>query len=246
MKKLILGLAALMALTFVACDENDDPTLVTVDFEDVALNAAGLQLNDSVSGSISSGDLSVSCTWTTSSYEWDGVTYSSTTGGGFSISNNSDVTTPGYPSNMYSCFAGSGANGSEKFATAYGTSDSVKFNVPVDLESVMLCNNSYTGLSLTNGDAFARAFTSDSSDYFMLTLNMFDASDSKLGSEDFYLADFRDGKSIIVNEWTKLDLSTYKAVSYIKFELESTDVSLWGFNTPAYFCIDNIAYYTTE
>jgi hypothetical protein len=236
MKKLILGVVALMALTFVACDDNDDPTMMTVGFED----AAGLAQNDSTSGSIESDALAVTCTW--SSSDWG------TFGSGFSVSNHKDKTTTGY-TNPYSCIAGSGAIASSNFATFNSSSDSVKFDSPVDMESVMLCNNTYAYLSMLNGDSFAKKFggtDGTDEDYFKLTVSLYDTDGTMLGDEDFYLADFRGDADYIVNEWTKLDLSTYKSVSYLKFSFESTDLSDWGLNTPSYFCLDNVAYYAAE
>lgn len=232
MKKLILGLAALIALTFVACDESEDPTLFTIDFEDVALNDAGLNQNDSISGSMVSGEASFTTTWTTS--EWGSFN------SGFTISNQSDTITGDY-TNAFSCFAGTGAEGSSNYAVYYSSNDSIKFNSPVDMESVMLCNNTYAALSMTNGDWSAKKF--EDGDYFKLILSIYDESHTLLGDAEFYLADFRDGASLIVNEWTALDLSTFEDVSYIKFSFESTDNGDWGINTPTYFCIDNIKYY---
>lgn len=241
MKKLVLGLVALMALTFVACDDSDDPTMFTVGFEDVTLDASGLAQNDSVSGSIASGDLSVTCSWSTSAW--------GTYGSGFSVTDHDNDTTAGYM-NPYSCIAKSGAKGSTNFATFYSSGDSVKFNAAVDMESIMLCNNTYAYLSMRDGDAFAKKFggaDGTDEDYFKLTIMLYGADNTMIGEEDFYLADFRGDADYIINEWTNLDLSTYKAVSYLKFDFESTDVSNWGgYNTPSYFCLDNISYYAAE
>ena len=311
MKKLILGLVALMALTFVAC-EDDLITVVTYhvtfnsdggsyvayqeiedgssaikpemptkgngsfkgwflndslfnfssiidssftltakwtitdgqmsinSFEDINLNSNGLFQNDSLSGSIESGNLALTCTW--SSSDWG------TFGSGFSVSNHKDITTTGF-TNPYSCIAESGAYNSENFAVYNNSSDSVSFKSPSDMESIMLCNNTYAYLSMLNGDSFAKKFggiDGTDEDYFKVIVSLYTEDGTMLGDEDFYLADFRGDAAYIVKEWTKLDLSAYKAVSYMKFSFESTDTSDWGFNTPAYFCLDNIAYYTAE
>lgn len=234
MKKLVFALLAVTALAFVACDEEDGDTVITVDFEDVTLNSDGLNFNDSTSGSIASGDLTVSCTWS-----W-GYCY------GFVISNQTDTTDADY-TNAYSCIAQSGAGNSDNYAVFcayYG--DSIKFNSPVDMKSVELCNTAYAYDCLKNGNAYSTAFSTESSDYFYVTLTLYNESGSSIGSEDFYLADFTDGNSTIVTDWSKLDLSTYTDVAYIKFSFTSTDMGDWGINTPTYFCIDNIAYYETE
>lgn len=237
MKKLIFGLMAIVALTFVACDDSDDPSTLTVDFEDVTLNSAGLNVNDTVSGSIISGDASFTCTWTTSIY--------GTYGCGFTISNQTDTANAGMY-NAFSCIAQSGANSSSSYAVFNSSTDSIKFNSPVDMESVMLCNNAYAYISMLNGDDFGRAFCTDSSDYFYVTLTLYNETNTFLGSDDFYLADFRDGKSTIVKDWEKMDLSGFNDVSYIKFSFSSSDTGDYGINTPQYFCIDNISYYEAE
>ena len=48
---------------------------------------------------------------------------------------------------MYSCIAGAGANGSANYAVYNKSSDSIKFNAPVDLDYVMLFNHSYPAFS---------------------------------------------------------------------------------------------------
>lgn len=239
MKKLILGLAALMALTFVSCDDSDDNAILSVDFEDVTLNEDGLANNNTESGSIVSGDLAVTCTWTTSEY--------GTFGSGFTISNQTDTANAGV-SNPYSCIAQSGADASSSYAVFYSSNDSIKFSSEVDMESIMLCNNAYTYNSMLNGDSFSKKFggiDGTDEDYFKVIVSLFEDDGDFIGDAEFYLADFRGDADYIVSEWTKLDLSTYEDVSYMKFSFESTDNGNWGMNTPGYFCIDNIAY-TTE
>lgn len=230
MKKLILGLVALMALTFVACDENDDPTMMTVGFEDVQLDAAGLAQNDSISGSIESGALAVTCTW--SSSDWG------TFGSGFTVSNQTDTTNANWL-NSFSCVAESGAENSAAYAVYYSSNDSLKFNTPVNMESIMLCNNAYAYVSMLKGDFFSAPYTTG--DYFNLNLMLFDVEGSLLGSTDFKLADFTNGNEEIITQWTKLDLSTYKGVSYIKFAFDGSQSG-----TPTYFCLDNVSYYSAE
>lgn len=240
MKQLILGLVALMALTFVACESDDDPTLFTVGFEDVTLDADDVQKGDTISGSIISANLAVS--YGVSNYS--GVHYYS----GFTVSAQKDTLTAGY-TNPYSCIAAEGAEGSTTFAVCYGNGDSIKFDTPVDMESVMLCNNTYAYLSMRDGDWVGKKFggiDGTDEDYFMLTVELYDEAGDLLGEEDFYLADFRGAANYIIKDWTELDLSTYTSVSYLKFDYESTDIGTWGYNTPTYFCIDNISYYSAE
>ena len=217
-----------------------DGGMYSTGFENVTLNASGINANDSISGSISSDNLAVSCGWSTSAW--------GTYGSGFTISSQKDITTAGN-TNPYSCIAGSGAYQSETFAVCNGSRDSIKFNTPVNMESVMFCNSTYAYLSMREGDSFAKKFggaDGSDEDYFKLEVMLYDANNTLLGTEDLYLADFRGDAGYIVKDWTALDLSTYNGVSYLKFDYESSDIGNWGMNTPAYFCIDNISYYAAE
>ena len=64
---------------------------------------------------------------------------------------------------------------------------------------------------------------------------------TEIGRVDFYLADYRNKKTEIVNTWQWFDWSPIANASYITFELSSTDNNPKGeMNTPAYFCLDGI------
>ena len=57
------------------------------------------------------------------------------------------------------------------------------------------------------------------------------------------LADFRfsdDGLDSILEEWVFLDLSGLGAVRELHFGFESSDVGVFGINTPTYFAIDDL------
>ncbi len=99
-------------------------------------------------------------------------------------------------------------------------------------------NTAYTASVIQNGNAYARAFSTDNNDYLKLTFTGYLAG-VKMGSVDFYLADFRDGKSIIIKQWTYVDLTDLLIVDKISCKLESTDKGEFGINTPTYFCLDN-------
>ena len=68
----------------------------------------------------------------------------------------------------------------------------------------------------------------------MGTLRVIEVNDAS----QFYLADFRDGKSEIVKDWQYCDLSALGQVSKVSFTLTSSDNGDYGMNTPAYFCLD--------
>lgn len=62
-------------------------------------------------------------------------------------------------------------------------------------------------------------------------------------SIDFYLADYRfldNTKDYIVDTWEWVDISELGSVDSLTFRLSSSDTGIFGMNTPAYFCIDNV------
>ncbi len=164
---------------------------------------------------------------------------------GFSYSNKTDVTTPGY-ANQYSAITGSGHN-SENYAVGFisGTTKA-ELTTASTLSGFYLTNSTYTYLSMLNGDAYSKKFGGEKGidpDYLKLTISGISETGETTGTVDFYLADFRFDNSFmdyIVNEWTWVDLSTLGEVKELRFSLESSDVGSWGMNTPAYFCLDDV------
>ena len=70
----------------------------------------------------------------------------------------SDITTAGY-ANQYSAFAGSGANASEKYAICYpaGKITFPQLGIP---QTVKITNTTFAGISMRDGDAYAKMFGS--------------------------------------------------------------------------------------
>lgn len=172
---------------------------------------------------------------------WDGFTYS----------NHTDTTTAGWE-NQFSAYAGSGAQGSSSYAVGYvstffGNQPTLSFDSTVNVAGAYITNTTYAALSMTYGDAFAKAFggvTGNDEDWFKLTVYGFDALGNATGSVDFYLADYRfsdNSQDYIVKDWTFVDFSSLGAVSKITFDVSSSDNHpQFGINTPAYFALDNL------
>ncbi len=101
---------------------------------------------------------------------------------------------------------------------------------------------------LKNGDSDlnCKAFGGDDGkdkDSLVLTINGYNLNNELTGSVDFKLADysFESNKDdYIINEWTKVDLSSIKACSTLELSLSSTDVSNDTVRTPPYVCLDEI------
>jgi Domain of unknown function (DUF4465)/PEP-CTERM motif len=170
---------------------------------------------------------------------------------GWSISTMTDTTTPGY-TNQYSAITGSGADGSSAYAVAFTYGDTANpFNPSssyINLapgtkpESVQVTNTTYAYLSMLDGDQFSKKF--GAGDYFLLDVKGFTGANgtgTEVGEVDFYLADFLNGNSYIINTWQTLNLSLLGDAASLQFGLSSTDNDpVYGMNTPAYFAIDNL------
>ena len=103
-------------------------------------------------------------------------------------------------------------------------------------------NTTYDYLAIKDGNDGGSGLVAkfEDGDWFMLTAVGYTDSGTEVGSVDFYLADFRDGKSEIVNTWEWFDWSELADAAYITFELSSTDTGDYGMNTPSYFCLDGV------
>lgn len=177
---------------------------------------------------------------------------------GFVYSNITDITTPGY-SNQYSAFAGSGANASEKYAICYpaGKITFPQLGMP---QSLKITNTTFAGISMRDGDAYAKKFGSvnnaqgqldgtNGEDFFKLTINGLNFQDQITGSVDVYLADFRfadNAQDFILNTWQSVDLTSLGNVYGLSFDLQSSDVGAFGMNTPAYFALDDLDFIPLE
>ncbi len=99
-------------------------------------------------------------------------------------------------------------------------------------------NTTYATLSMLNGDQFAKKF--GPGDYFQLNVYGTTATGQLLAPVNFYLANFLNGSSEIVQNWTKVDLSSLSGATHLYFNLQSSDVGAFGMNTPGYFAMDNV------
>jgi hypothetical protein len=221
---------------------------VNVDFEDVG---ASLPPGSFVNNSLGFTSRSVGFNNEFSDFGGGFVTW-----GGFSYSNVQDATTPGF-FNQYASFAGGGAaaGGGTQPGGTYGvgfedTFASVRpritFASDTLVESVKLTNTTYAGLSMRDGDGFAKKFggaSGNDPDYFLLTIHALDAANVETGTLDVYLADYRFANNTldyILADWTRFDLSSLGAVRALEFSLSSSDNGDFGMNTPAYFVLDDL------
>lgn len=171
---------------------------------------------------------------------------------GFSYSNMTDVTTPGF-GNQYSAYTGSGANGSEIYTVFY-PSGMIRFQNPAFIDSVKITNTTYAASSMLNGDSFSKQFGSPNNaqgavdgtngeDFLRLWIIALDADSLHVDSLEFYLADYRfsdNNQDYIVDSWMNVDLTSFGSVSGLTFRFESSDMSFGFINTPTYFALDDL------
>lgn len=166
---------------------------------------------------------------------------------GFAISRGTDGQTPGF-ANQYSAIAGAGATGSTTYAVAYAGSP-----VAIDRASsagtfatIDITNTTYAGLSMRDGDDFAKKFggeSGDDPDFLLLTIDGLDAEGNSVGEVEVYLADYRfenNDLDYILEDWSTIDVSSIGIAQTLSMRLSSSDNGAFGMNTPAYFAIDNV------
>lgn len=223
-------------LSFASCsddnDGDDNEILSVIDFENVTIPDTGFVNNLEYQEK----GIRFSNNYTVSSYGayWEGFSYSRLT----------DRTTPGLI-NQYSVYASGGADQSQTFALAYDSYDSpTNFQFISDqsykVKSVMVNNSTYAALSVKEGDSNAKQF--EKGDWFKVIFTGYNVAGEAGKTVEFYLADYRDGKTYICNAWTKVDLQSLGSVNKVTITFDSSDKGEYGVNTPKYVCLDNLTY----
>jgi len=213
------------------------------DFEDLTLSCAETFNNGSDNaGGFTSGGAFFNNTFTDfgTFTAWEGWSYSNVT----------DTTTPGF-GNQYSAYhlPGGGGDQSSQYGVAFTADPGIATialpagTIPV---SARVTNTTFAALSMLNGDSFAKKFggtTGNDPDFFKLTISGLDALASPIGSVDFFLADFRfadNSQDFLIDAWTTLDLTSLAGASTLSFGLTSSDTGPFGINTPAFVALDNL------
>ncbi len=169
---------------------------------------------------------------------------------GFSISADTNTTTPGF-TNQYSAIAGKGAAGTSAYAVGYIFDPIIVRLIGKASGKPMIgmyvTNSTYAYLSMRDGDAFAKKFGGESGkdpDFLLLTIKKYSGGAIADDSINFYLADYRSpsaSKDYIVSDWKYIDLTNLGEVDSLVIKLTSSDVGIFGMNTPAYVCIDEVS-----
>lgn len=241
MKK-IYSLLLLTVLLLCSCDKNEDLLIHTLDLTGLP-NTPESEFTGVYNGKDANTEPYSKNTFSDKSgyFIFDNYTSSyKTFGGGFTYTNKTDIKTSGYANN--SAITKGGVKSANYLTASTNIYTPAAFcfvsNMNYNIKGMYVTNSTYAYLSIKDGDNYARKFVAN--DWFKLTAIGLDSTGKETGRADFYLADYRDGKSVLVDKWTWFDLSALGKVAKVKFEMSSTDNGQYGMNTPAYFCIDGI------
>lgn len=95
---------------------------------------------------------------------------------------------------------------------------------------------SYLLNCLVNGNGLSTPLGENS--YLKVVATGYDIQGDVTGTEEIYLAQ---GGEILVNDWTKWDLSSLGKVLKVTFVVDGDDDNGAGFSQPAYFAYDNVS-----
>ena len=160
--------------------------------------------------------------------------------GGFTYTNKTDTKTPDYTN--LSAITAKGKSGDTYLTGTTGKNAEITIdNTDYAFKEVWVTNTAYAYLVIKEGSKGTSSMPGKDfveGDYFKLIVTGSTEDGKKVGSLDFYLADYRDGKKEIVNEWKRLDLSPLREATKITFTMDGTDKNEYGLVTPQYFCLD--------
>lgn len=212
---------------------------VVADFENFEIPRDTFLDGRDGSGGFSSGNVFLANDYSTDFASWTG----------WAISSTQNDTTPGFL-NQYSAIAGQGVDSSSSYGVSFSFGPNIiqmeDGAVGKNVDGLYITNGTYPYLSMRDGDAFAKRFggiTGDDPDFFLLTIKKYSNGDLSTDSVNFYLADYRfadNSQDYLIDEWTFVDLTSLGPVDSLSLALSSSDVGMFGMNTPAYFCVDNI------
>lgn len=212
-----------------------------IDFGDLSLPSASFNNGSDEAGGFTSGGATFNNVHDADSNFW----------GGWSYSNVNDTITPGF-GNQYAAITGAGLGPNGIYGVGYVDTftPAIPRIVLPEGESILgveVTNTTYVYYSMRDGDAFSKKFggtSGDDPDFLRLTISGLTASETPTGSVDFHLADYRfenNALDQLVDAWTWVDLGGLGADTRIlEFTLASSDNSIWGMNTPAYFALGGV------
>jgi len=244
MKKLYTSAKLLGLMSILSFSQSMNAQIV-VDFEDIVLLSDSYWDGSDLSGGYMEDGFLFENTYDVGFSSWEG----------YAVSNVTDNTTAGW-GNQFGSFEGGAYSGSNfgVFYQGFGGAHYIDFGVSADFVGMYVTNSTYAGVSMTNGDGFAKQFGSpndadgnpdgtNGEDWFLLSIYSTAANGYRYDSMGVYLADFRfanNASDFILNTWQYVDLSVLSPGNKLEFQLTSSDNGDFGMNTPSYFLLDNL------
>ena len=151
--------------------------------------------------------------------------------------------------NQYAAYNSAAASGDSfllYYYDSYSEPCDMIFNRSVILESIKLNLTTYTYASITDEDinTFARKF--DEGDYLKVVFTLLDDFERPVGEGvECYVVDYRDGNRFIADSWQVFRLGIM-AYGNVRVTIETSDVGVYGANTPLYICMDDLKYVDME
>ena len=226
--------------TFVANFIRDGNYPQIVDFEELPLDGE----NSSWIGDDGSGQFTSSYLTLYNDYDSQYDTWT-----GFSYTNGTDTETNNY-TNLSSC-VGHGAGNSANYVTAYIGSDWVGDYSPIPVG--MKIDTEHSG-NFTNRGAYfcmpvylkkyvvgttSEHYYASHQLYFKLKASAY-TTGALVGDREIMMADYTEGNSYMMDDWTYVDLSWIENADSLSFTAISNDTADgYGINTPLFFCMDN-------
>ena len=117
----------------------------------------------------------------------------------------------------------------------------IRFDLPAAPQSLLLNNTTWAAVAIREGCSPARPFAEG--DYFYVTFDAYDLDGEVIATTNYYLADYRDGRTFIQTNWVELDLSWMPPeVASLVGTMTTSDVGQYGPNTPMYFALADFTY----
>lgn len=249
-KTYFLLLVFALGLSVVKAQQSPSPDGVVSDFENLGLAPNSYWDGSDLIGGFMSGLASFPNDYNPDWLAWNQWAYSTM----------ADDSTAGFM-NQFSAITAAGydpaGSGGSTYAVSYVVSDFITTAlIPVPLyfadsnphvvEGFYVTNGTYPYLSMMHGDDYTKKFGGESGndpDYFkLLVWGVLDSAQTD--TVEFFLADYRfanNAEDYIVDAWTWVELEGLGEVDSLMFSMESTDVGMFGINTPTFFCMDNLS-----
>lgn len=155
--------------------------------------------------------------------------------GGMAYSNQCDTVTADFTNfSVYANPENTGTYGI--YYPSWGVSDSISFGETVNLQSVKIANHTW-GYHYMKGTDDSGTGTFSTGDSLTVTFSGYNAENELVKALQTHLADFTNDNSMILDDWTEIDLSEMLGISYLKIAINSSDS--WA---PSYVCIDDLTY----